>query len=102
MCNKTEIRSRKKGHTNVRIKHREKWCACGSSHDSLVVDVSATLADDLTRARWHFAPPAPLESSAYVQPEKWTASVPAGYSRRRCRFHSSGGTCNSIVQTVEF
>lgn len=53
------------------------------SHDSLVRNVNGIVAGEPEVAVFRFAPSARLEASAYVEPEKWTASMPAGASRHQ-------------------
>lgn len=53
--------------------------------DILVRNVNETVVDDNADECRHFAPPEPVESSAYVEAVKWTASMQS--------LHSSGDTC---------
>lgn len=61
-------------------------------HHHLVSIVNYKLADDAKGAGWRLTLPEPVESNAYMQVAKWTASVPVSASRypHRC-------SCSTIV-----
>lgn len=60
----------------------------GWLHDNLGFNIYGTLADDPAGAGWLLVLPETVESSAHVQAENQTASVPTGatYRRHRCRY----------------